>query len=190
MIHKLDYLTVDRDQLECESEVCDYVPINRVTLRRLQMDKTNNSYGKKFSDYLDSEDKDWWMRQDTWQSSMNADAEMLFKMPETTRILTLFKGVLQTERIEANFFSQQQGTTVKPHVDVGTPCAINFIIRGNATPIIFEDGGTHYYQNALLDVSKRHSVPEQVDDKRLVFKLRILDLPFEEAQKKIINFFE
>ena len=43
MIHKLDYLTIDRDQLERESAICDYVPINRVTLRRLKMDKDNAS---------------------------------------------------------------------------------------------------------------------------------------------------
>ena len=53
VIHKLDYLTVDRDQLERESAICDYVPINRVTLRRLKMDKSNSSYGSNFSDYLD-----------------------------------------------------------------------------------------------------------------------------------------
>ena len=105
-------------------------------------------------------------------------------------ILTLFKGVLETDNIEANFFTQQEGTEVKTHVDVGTPCAINFIISGAATPIIFEEGGTHYYQNALLDVSKRHSVPKQVETERLLFKLRILDHTFEEAQKKIIEFFE
>jgi len=189
-IHKLDYLTINRDQLERESAICDYVPINRVTLRRLKMDKSNSSYGSKFSDYLDSEDKEWWLRQDTWQSSINADEDLLRFMPEASRILIMFKGVLETDNIEANFFSQQKDTTVKTHIDVGTPCAINFIIRGNKTPIVFEDSGEHYYQNALLDVSKRHSVPKQIDDDRLVFKLRILDVSFEEAQNKIIKFFE
>ena len=190
MIHKLDYLTIDRDQLERESAICDYVPINRVTLRRLKMDKDNSSYGSKFSDYLDKEDKDWWLRQDTWQSSINADEDKLRFMPEASRILNLFRGVLETDNIEANFFTQQKDTEVKAHVDVGTPCAINFIIRGGATPIVFEESGTHYYNNALLDVSKRHSVPIQVETERLVFKLRILDHSFEEAQKKIIKFFE
>jgi len=189
-IHTLDYLTVDRDQLERESAICDYVPINRVTLKRLQMDKSNNSYGKKFSEYLDKEDKDWWMRQDTWQSSINADTDMLRFMPEASRILAMFKSVLDTDNIEANFFTQQKDTEVKAHVDVGTPCAINFIIRGDATPIVFEESGTHFYNTALLDVSKRHSVPRQLETERLVFKLRILDQTFEEAQKKIINFFE
>ena len=189
-IHKLDYLTIDRDQLERESAICDYVPINRVTLKRLQMDKSNNSYGSKFSDYLNKEDKEWWMRQDTWQSSINADADKLRFMPEASRILNLFRGVLETDNIEANFFTQQKDTEVKAHVDVGTPCAINFIIRGDATPIVFEETGTHFYNNALLDVSKRHSVPRQLETERLVFKLRILDQSFEEAQKKIIKFFE
>ena len=111
-------------------------------------------------------------------------------MPEASRILNLFRDVLETDNIEANFFTQQKDTEVKTHVDVGTPCAINFIIRGDVTPIVFEEGRPHYYNNALLDVSKRHSVPRQLETERLVFKLRILDQSFEEAQKKIINFFE
>ena len=75
---------------------------------------------------------------------------------------------------------------MKAHVDVGTPCAINFIIHGNATPIIFGDDDIYHYENALLDVSKKHSVPIQVDTERLVFKLRILDVSFEEARSKLI----
>ena len=99
---------------------------------------------------------------------------MLFKMPETTRILAHFKEKLQTENIEANFFTQEQGTSVKMHVDVGTPCAINFIIKGEETPIIFEDEGTFFYKNALLNVSKKHMVPKQETTDRMLFKLRIL----------------
>ena len=190
MIHNLDYIKVNKPMLEKESTVCDYLPINRVTLKRLQMDKTNKSYGSKFSDYLDKEDKEWWMRQDTWQSSVNADEDKLKLMPEASRILNLFKEVLETDNIEANFFTQKKDTEVKTHVDVGTPCAINFIIRGDATPIVFEESGTHFYRNALLDVSKRHSVPLQLETERLLFKLRILDQSFEEAREKIINYFE
>lgn len=107
-IHKLDYLTIDRDQLERESAICDYVPINRVTLKRLQMDKSNSSYGSKFSDYLDKEDKEWWMRQDTWQSSINADADKLRFMPEASRILNMFRKVLETDSIEANFLHNKK----------------------------------------------------------------------------------
>ena len=190
MIHNLDYIKVNKPMLEKESTVCDYLPINRVTLKRLQMDKTNKSYGSKFSDYLDKEDKEWWMRQDTWQSSVNADEDKLKLMPEASRILNLFKEVLETDNIEANFFTQKKDTEVKTHVDVGTPCAINFIIRGDATPIVFEESGTHFYRNALLDVSKRHSVPLQLETERLLFKLRILDQSFEEAREKIITYFE
>lgn len=189
-VHLLNYIDVDREQLEQESKICNFVPINRVTLRRIKMDKSNDSYGNKFSDYLNDEDKDWWLRQDTWQSSINVDDDMLDKMPETTRILGLFKSVLQTHNIEANFFTQKKDTEVKTHVDVGTPCAINFIIHGDATPIVFEDAGTFFYKNALLDVSKKHSVPRQLETERLVFKLRILDTPYEEAREKIIEFFE
>ena len=43
---------------------------------------------------------------------MNADAEMLFKMPDNKNSC-YFKSKLQTENIEANFFTQKQGTSVK-----------------------------------------------------------------------------
>ena len=182
-IHDIDF-NIDKDKLIEESNHCQFVPINRVTLKRVQLG-SYDAKGKKFSDYLNKEDKDWWMRQDTWQSSMNADAEMLFKMPETTRILSYFKSKLQTENIEANFFTQKQGTSVKMHVDVGTPCAINFIIKGEETPIVFEEEGTFFYKTALLNVSKKHMVPEQETTDRMLFKLRILDLNFDEAKERL-----
>ena len=46
------------------------------------------------------------------------------------------------------------------HVDVGTPCAINFIIKGEETPVVFEEEGTFFYKNALLNVSKKHIMPQ------------------------------
>ena len=183
-IHNIDF-DINKEMLIEESKVCDYVPINRVTLRRVKMGSYAETKGKKFSDFLNEEDKDWWLKQDTWQSSMNADAEMLFKMPETTRILSYFKSKLQTENIEANFFTQKQGTSVKMHVDVGTPCAINFIIKGEETPIVFEEEGTFFYKTALLNVSKKHMVPEQETTDRMLFKLRILDLNFDEAKERL-----
>ena len=79
-IHNIDF-DINKEMLIEESKVCDYVPINRVTLRRVKMGSYAETKGKKFSDFLNEEDKDWWLKQDTWQSSMNADAEMLFKMP-------------------------------------------------------------------------------------------------------------
>ena len=117
---------------------------------------------------------------------MNADADMLTKMPETTRILSIFKERLETNDIEANFFTQKVGTNVKMHVDVGTSCAINFILRGEETPIIFEEDGTFYYKDALINVSKKHMVPEQTSTDRMLFKLRILNMPFEEVREKLI----
>ena len=183
-IQDIDF-TINKEMLIEESKICDYVPINRVTLRRVKMGSYAETKGKKFSDFLNKEDKDWWLKQNTWKSIMNADAEMLFKMPETTRILAHFKEKLQTENIEANFFTQEQGTSVKMHVDVGTPCAINFIIKGEETPIIFEDEGTFFYKNALLNVSKKHMVPKQETTDRMLFKLRILDLTFDEAKERI-----
>lgn len=183
-IHNIDF-DIDKDKLIEESSHCQFVPINRVTLKRVQLG-SYDAKGRKFSDYLDKEDKDWWMRQDTWQSSMNADADMLTKMPETTRILSIFKERLDTNDIEANFFTQKVGTNVKMHVDVGTSCAINFILKGEETPIVFEEDGTFYYKDALINVSKKHMVPEQTSTDRMLFKLRILNMPFEEVREKLI----
>jgi len=182
-IHNI-YFVINREMLIKESEICQFVPINRVTLKRVQLG-SYDAKGKKFSDYLNKEDKDWWMRQDTWQSSMNADAEMLSKMPETTRILSIFKKIIGTNDIEANFFTQKVGTNVKMHVDVGTACAINFILKGKETPIVFEEDGTFHYKDALINVSKKHMVPKQTSTDRMLFKLRILNMPFEEVREKL-----
>lgn len=170
---------IDKDMLIEESNHCQFVPINSVTLRHIQRG------GKRFSDYLKTEDKNWWRRQDSWQASTNADNELLAKMPETARILSIFKERLKTNEIEANFLTQKVGTNVKMHADVGTACAINFLLKGDETPIMFEEDGTFYYKNALLNVSKKHMVPEQRSTDRMLFKLRILNMPFEEVREKI-----
>ena len=180
-------LDVDLEKLEQESTVCDFVPINRITLRRLQIDKNNNSYGSKFYDFVNKDDKEWWLKQQTWHSTVNADEDILTHMPETARILSMFKTILDTDNIEVNFLTQKHNTDVKPHTDVGTPCAINFIIKGSATPIVFDDAGKEFfYKSALLDVSKTHSVPVQEDTERLLLKFRLMDLSFEDAREKLV----
>lgn len=188
MIYKLDFLKIDKDALEKESKIFKYAPINYDKLLKLKMNKCDSS--NKMTNFLDENDFDWWVNQDTWKASNNADKDMQLNIPETSRILSMFKNILDTDNISANFFTQQKNTEVKTHIDVGTSCAINFIIHGNSTPICFENVGTYFYKNALLDVSKRHSVPLQIKSDRLVFKLRIIDLSFEESYRKIIHFFK
>jgi hypothetical protein len=176
---------IDKDKLIEESNHCQFVPINRVTMRLFQL-SSKYTKGKKFTDYLNKKDNDWWKRQDSWHTSINADTKLLSKMPETTRILSIFKERLETNEIEANFFTQKVGTSAKMHADVGTACAINFILKGDETPIMFEEDGTFYYKNALINVSKKHMVPEQTSTDRILFKLRILNMPFEEVREKLI----
>ena len=50
-IHNIDF-DINKEMLIEESKVCDYVPINRVTLRRVKMGSYAETKGKKFSDFL------------------------------------------------------------------------------------------------------------------------------------------
>ena len=181
-------LNVDKDQLIKESKLCDYVPVNRLVLRKVKNRgyKTTN----KIPDYVNEADKEWWWKQRSWQTSVPADSIKLEEMPETCRITSLFQDIIGSNNIEPNFFTQQKNTEVKMHKDVGIKCAINFILQGKETPIEFEDYGKFYYQNALLDITQKHSVPLQIGVDRLVFKLRILDKDYTECREKIYNFFQ
>ena len=62
-------------------------------------------------------------------------------------------------------------------------CAINFVISGNQSPITFKDA-EYMYEAALVDVSTVHMVKPQ-PTKRILFKLCIDDLTFEEAKEKL-----
>lgn len=78
------------------------------------------------------------------------------------------------------------------HTDAGTKCAINYILNGNTARVQFSETGEDLegpppekfyefsYDAAILDVTKYHSVPNDSDTPRILFKISIFDKSYEE----------
>ncbi len=178
---KIDY---DKEQLEKESKLFHYKPINTETL--------NNIYDVSESDKDDlsfiQKDTTWWRDQESWNTGYKLKDENVNDLPESQRLTDLFKRIVGTENIKPNFFTQTKGTEVKTHIDVGTLCAINFMIKGGETPVRFDDADAVFVENytvALLNVSKNHGVPVQTGEDRLLFKLRFTHNKYEEVKEAI-----
>ena len=105
---------------------------------------------------------------------------------ETFHLHNTFKRILGLENLSPRFVTQKQGTEVHYHVDGFTTCAINFLVKGKQTPISFKDVGDFYYEVALLNTNHSHAVPKQVEEDRILYKLRINGMTFQEAKEKLI----
>jgi len=78
------------------------------------------------------------------------------------------------------------------HTDAGTTCAINYVLNGNDAKVQFSVTGEDLegpppvqynefeYRAAILDVTKYHSVPNDSDLPRILFKISIFDKSYEE----------
>lgn len=103
---------------------------------------------------------------------------------EQLRIVQRFEEILESP-VKAIYTTQRPNKELFWHTDPEElKCAINFVIFGNESPVTFEDGD-FTYDCALLDVSKVHMVRSQ-PVKRILFKLCIEELTFEETREKII----
>jgi len=84
------------------------------------------------------------------------------------------------------------------HTDAGTKCAINYVLNGNDARVQFSVTGEDLeglppkeynefeYRAAILDVTKYHSVPNDSDLPRILFKISIFDKSYEE----IVEYFK
>ena len=81
------------------------------------------------------------------------------------------------------------------HTDSNTTCAINYVLNGNDARVQFsttgedlkgpppKDFNEYEYNAAILDVIKYHSVPNDSDIPRILFKISI----FDKSYKEIVN---
>ncbi|MEY2924973.1 MAG: hypothetical protein RLZZ337_1521 [Bacteroidota bacterium] len=168
----------DRDKLNDESKQINYKPVH----------VDHNIREKKVYDSFKKEEIGWWKTQETWKYSEKFSLDHIKNFSETSRIYHDFKNILKLtdEEIRIRFVTQKINTEAKSHVDA-TPASINFLIYGSATPIIFEDEREYFYEAALLNVSKAHSVPIQRKTDRLLLKMNLLTMSFETARERILN---
>ena len=170
----------DKDKLLKESRVARYNAINEKNLDRY---KRLGFIEKNDGVTYDVEDKEWFNTQKDWKisSKINDDPNS-----ETERLHNVFKEVLEVDNLGPRFLTQKEGADVHYHIDGETLCAINFLVRGDQTPISFKDIGYFYYDVALINTNHSHSVPKQVDEDRVLFKLRIKQMTFKEAKERLI----
>ena len=106
--------------------------------------------------------------------------------PIGSQIVSHFESILQT-KIEPRYYIQRKGMRLPFHCDRDTQCAINLILNDSQDAIEFriEDKiYTHHYQTALIDTQTEHQVVAVTDD-RILYKLSMKELSFDQAKKKL-----
>lgn len=85
------------------------------------------------------------------------------------------------------------------HTDAGTKCAINYVLNGNDSRVQFSVTGEdlegpapsefneYEYNAAVLDVTKYHSVPNDSDLPRILFKISIFDKSYEDIVSLLMS---
>ena len=90
---------------------------------------------------------------------------------------------LENYDVRPRFYILDKNTTLSPHTDLGTECAINILLSQNNAPINIE-GIDYKYKQALINTQLMHSVSNLNED-RIIFKLSIMNLSFTDAKSII-----
>jgi hypothetical protein len=82
-------------------------------------------------------------------------------------------------KTNVSFYRLLANETLPWHIDTDTKCAINFILNGEAAPVIYEEG-TYTYKQALIRTDINHKVING-DKDRILFKISIFDMDFDDV---------
>ena len=170
----------DKNKLLKESSLVRY---NAINVKNLERYRRLGFIGKNDSISYDVEDKNWFNNQKDWKISSKVEDN---PNTESYRLHEMFKDVLKVDNLEPRFLTQKRGTNAHYHIDGETKCAINFLVRGGQTPISFKNVGNFFYDVALINTHHLHSVPEQKGNDRVLFKLRINQMTYDNAKEKLI----
>lgn len=206
-IYRFDY-PIDKDALRKEKSLMDEASNTKFYVVNTDLlEKTNESRNTGedlFPTYHDFEDKEHWDNMDTWtirgfsSGQTYLQDDIYHECKEIKRItneLTSAIGSAGGINMVPYFMIQDQKTIVPMHIDMGFSTAINLIVDGESTPVIFRDEKDgeefeYYYDNALMNVCNYfHSVPEQQNAQRLVLKFRIADVDYDTALKRMMEYF-
>jgi hypothetical protein len=95
-------------------------------------------------------------------------------------------------RVDGRFYRTEPNITLPPHVDGSasrperTQCSLNFIINDNNGEVTFYDKGketSYTYKQALLDVTQVHSVKNNDNTDRILFRISIFHVCFDELKE-------
>lgn len=168
----------DKNKLLKEASEAKYNAITKRYLERLY------KFGFIGGIRYNIEDSEWFNTQRDWKISSKLNDNI---GTETNRLHEIFKKILKVNDLGPRFLTQKRGADVHYHIDGETLCAINFLVRGKQTPISFKNIGDFYYDVALINTNHLHSVPKQLEDDRVLFKLRITQMTFKEAKGLLIE---
>ncbi len=84
---------------------------------------------------------------------------------------------------KTRFYWLQPFANIPEHIDNETRCGLNFILTDNASPITYQ-GVDYFYESALIDTTKPHSVTNN-EHERIMFKVSIVNETFEQVLSKI-----
>ena len=104
----------------------------------------------------------------------NLDSELGRSFAETIKEKYKIVG-----EINVSFYRLLANETLPWHIDTDTKCAINFILNGDAAPVLYESG-SYTYKQALIQTNIQHKVIKGNKD-RILYKISIFDMDFEDV---------
>ena len=188
---------IDREQLVKEHDLMsssDETSLHNVNTELLEKVNAGRETGEDiFPTYHDLKDKEQWDNMNTLKVRSFDEYKFQTDYPEMKRLTNDFGNIIGSKDITPFFVLQEKDSDFPFHIDMGFQCAINIIIKGGDTPILFRENDNiheYNYENALLNICNIfHSVPVQQDVNRMLLKFRIKDVSYSDASKRMMEYF-
>lgn len=188
---------IDREQLVKEHDLMslsDETSLHNVNTELLEKVNAGRDTGEDiFPTYHDLKDKEQWDNMNTLKVRSFDEYQFQTDYPEMKRLTNDFGNIIGSKDITPFFVLQEKDSDFPFHIDMGFQCAINIIIKGGDTPILFRENDNiheYNYENALLNICNIfHSVPVQQDVNRMLLKFRIKDVSYSNASKRMMEYF-
>lgn len=188
---------IDREQLVKEHDLMslsDETSLHNVNTELLEKVNAGRDTGEDiFPTYHDLKDKEQWDNMNTLKVRSFDEYQFQTDYPEMKRLTNDFGNIIGSKDITPFFVLQEKDSDFPFHIDMGFQCAINIIIKGGDTPILFRENDNiheYNYENALLNICNIfHSVPVQQDVNRMLLKFRIKDVSYSDASKRMMEYF-
>ena len=195
-LYRFNY-DIDREQLVKEHDLMsssDETSLHNVNTELLEKVNAGRETGEDiFHTYHDLKDKEQWDNMNTLKVRSFDEYKFQTDYPEMKRLTNDFGNIIGSKDITPFFVLQEKDSDFPFHIDMGFQCAINIIIKGGDTPILFRENDNiheYNYENALLNICNIfHSVPVQQDVNRMLLKFRIKDVSYSDASKRMMEYF-
>ena len=195
-LYRFNY-DIDREQLVKEHDLMsssDETSLHNVNTELLEKVNAGRETGEDiFPTYHDLKDKEQRDNMNTLKVRSFDEYQFQTDYPEMKRLTNDFGNIIGSKDITPFFVLQEKDSDFPFHIDMGFQCAINIIIKGGDTPILFRENDNiheYNYENALLNICNIfHSVPVQQDVNRMLLKFRIKDVSYSDASKRMMEYF-